>query len=966
MKRICTLFCLLLIAAGPMNAQWSIDPFINNPISTATSVQSFPVMISDGAGGAIITWRDSRNGATDLFAQRIDAAGVPQWTADGVAISTAANEQTFPCMVSDGAGGAIIAWADSRGGANYDIYAQRINGAGGVQWAANGVAISIAAANQIYPAILSDGSGGAIITWQDARSGNIDIYAQRIDGDGVAQWTLNGVVITTAAGDQYAPAIASDGSGGAIITWYDYRNGSNFDIYAQRVIGSGLVQWTANGVAICLASDAQLSPTIVGDGSGGAIITWYDHRNGTNDDIFAQHINSAGVVQWGVNGYLICGAANYQQYPFIVSDGSGGAIITWTDSRSGAYNDIYAQRINGSGNVLWTSDGVGICVAAYHQSTPCIIGDGSGGATIAWTDQRILGTSDVYAQRVNYAGLAQWTANGVAISTATGDQTNSALISDGAGGAIMAWQDYRGGLSYDIYAQKVDKFGYFATNTPRLTDVKDVAADQGGKVTVAWDRADLDAYPAQTITYYSLWRGIDLSAIPPQARFVEPQELSEGFQGNVYRRVINAGVTTNWELVGTQTSHYLSSYSFSAPTLADSTSGGTGSLTYFVSAHTSNQFIFWDSNVDSGYSVDNLSPASVAPVSATVQAGPTVSIHWKPDGIDSDVGHYEVHRSTTSGFTPGPSTKIGTTSDTLLVDGAPVNGQTNYYRIVTVDVHGNMSGPSPQAAAMLTTTQDYDISDKWNMVSVPLSVVDYSKTTLFPTAVSNAFAYEGGYSIKSTLANNAGYWVKFSGAQSVPMTGYLRNLDTVIVSTGWNMIGSLSSSVATSSISSEPAGIVTSQFFGYTGSYVTSAAIDPGKAYWVKVQQDGKLILASSAAEPAARINIVPTSELPPSPPDAEAAANTSIIPTEFSLGQNYPNPFNPATTIEFDVAKPALVSLKIYDVLGREAATLVNERLEPGRYTRSWDATHVESGLYFYKFTTESFTSTKKLLLVK
>jgi photosystem II stability/assembly factor-like uncharacterized protein len=89
-------------------------------------------------------------------------------------------------------------------------------------------------------------------------------------------------------------------------------------------------------------------------------------------------------------------------------------------------------------------------------------------------------------------------------------------------------------------------------------------------------------------------------------------------------------------------------------------------------------------------------------------------------------------------------------------------------------------------------------------------------------------------------------------------------------------------------------------------------------------------------------------------------------IPSAFSLSQNYPNPFNPSTFIKFDVSKSSFVSLKIFDALGREIAALVNEQLKPGTYQVDWDGTNYTSGVYFYKLYTESYTATKKMILVK
>ncbi len=89
-------------------------------------------------------------------------------------------------------------------------------------------------------------------------------------------------------------------------------------------------------------------------------------------------------------------------------------------------------------------------------------------------------------------------------------------------------------------------------------------------------------------------------------------------------------------------------------------------------------------------------------------------------------------------------------------------------------------------------------------------------------------------------------------------------------------------------------------------------------------------------------------------------------IPLTTALGQNYPNPFNPATHIQFSVTDLQLVTLKVYDVLGREVATLLNEQKSPGTYDVQWNASNMASGVYFYRLTAGNFIATKKLLLMK
>jgi hypothetical protein len=90
-------------------------------------------------------------------------------------------------------------------------------------------------------------------------------------------------------------------------------------------------------------------------------------------------------------------------------------------------------------------------------------------------------------------------------------------------------------------------------------------------------------------------------------------------------------------------------------------------------------------------------------------------------------------------------------------------------------------------------------------------------------------------------------------------------------------------------------------------------------------------------------------------------------IPKTYSLSQNYPNPFNPVTNIRFGLPKASVVSLKVYDILGREVAELVkNENLKAGSYLFDFDASNLPSGIYCYKFSAGDFSDVKKMVLVK
>ncbi|MBK9333016.1 MAG: T9SS type A sorting domain-containing protein [Ignavibacteria bacterium] len=104
---------------------------------------------------------------------------------------------------------------------------------------------------------------------------------------------------------------------------------------------------------------------------------------------------------------------------------------------------------------------------------------------------------------------------------------------------------------------------------------------------------------------------------------------------------------------------------------------------------------------------------------------------------------------------------------------------------------------------------------------------------------------------------------------------------------------------------------------------------------------------------------------IPPDEPVGIQPMNTNV-PSSFNLYQNFPNPFNPATSIKFDIAKSGNVKLTVFDILGREVFTLVNENLNPGTYQVNLDGSNISSGVYFYKFSTEGFTEMKRMIMMK
>ncbi len=474
--RVASLYLLALLSvASPARSQWIEDGV---PVCTVGGNQSEPSIVPDGAGGAIIVWSDERTGAY-VFAQRLNSAGVPQWTAGGVLVSNPGLAASSPVAVADGFGGAIVAYSEQH--ASTEIYAQKINSTGVTQWG-GGLPVCTAAGNQTGAAIVSDlrttsiaPGPGAVITWTDLRSGNQDVYAQAVTGDGIVRWAANGVPIRTGANADFNPIIITDGTGtvnqakGVFIAWQNIA--SDFDVYAHRLSAAGVDQWAAGGTPIGSGSGNQTAPAAAYIGSSSAIMAWSNDA-AAGSRVYAQRIGSGG---WTPGGIQVSTAGAGGNEIRVISDGVGGAIIGWSDFRAGN-QDIYAQRLDGSGNRRWPANGVPIVNAADYQGNCVMVTDLARGAIVIWRDDKPnLVMRDLYAQRVDSSGVKRWNAAGVPVSLGNGDKINPVACADGIGGAIVAWTDFRntegdGGNNRDIYAQHVSAGGGVVAVETRVAD----------------------------------------------------------------------------------------------------------------------------------------------------------------------------------------------------------------------------------------------------------------------------------------------------------------------------------------------------------------------------------------------------------------------------------------------------------------------------------------------------------------
>ncbi len=483
--------------------------FNGAPTSLSVYDQVGPALVSNGGGSVTSAWFDMGNGSPTIRGRGITHYGDSMWDGSTGIVAPVANIDIAPWTLPDGAGGMIGVWNDYRNG-NWDIYAQHFDGNGNNLWG-NGVALCLAVGDQTHPTLVTDGAGGAIVAWTDGRSPTAgDIYVRRIDASGNPQWAADGVALCTATGGQGSPRMIPDGFGGAVLVWGDFRAG-DWDVYARRVDATGNPVWANDGIPIASTSQMEYDYHIKGDGAGGALISWMtpnttmDPARGT---VHVTRIDILGNPHWPAPATL-CDLEGDRVPTDMFPDGAAGAIVAWHDYRSGSNADIYVSRVNSLGDTPWTPNGVAVCTAPGNQLDPVLASDGAGGVIVAWTDNRGGATADIYAARIDPTGTPMWIPNGIPVSSAASHQGNPRIVFDDAGGVVLAWEDSRNGNTA-IFVQRLDaQYGEWGHPEPKLISVADVPADNGGFVTLEWTASQRDVLGDDLITDYTIWRSLD-------------------------------------------------------------------------------------------------------------------------------------------------------------------------------------------------------------------------------------------------------------------------------------------------------------------------------------------------------------------------------------------------------------------------------------------------------------------------
>ncbi|NQU06061.1 MAG: hypothetical protein HQ568_08210, partial [Calditrichaeota bacterium] len=442
------------------------------------------------AGEVGFVWSDCRNGYRDVYMQVISTDGEFKFDENGLRITSNQSHQEDPVIYPSSDGGWFISWWESFAIGYRDsinLYCTKINSEGERIWAIDewiGVPVCVGQnivhlgeGFSILCQIQEDNDGGCILVWQNQHIYEADIYAMHVNSEGELDenWEENGISVVAENGSQTQLDAISDGEGGMIIVWKDGRDDRDYNIWAQRITSNSELLWgNGIGVIVCSNDENQEKPKLCSDGANGAFIVWVDERNWneTHRDIYAQRINTDGELLWSEEGDAVCTVEREQSAVLIAASGEAEAIICWEDKRNERETtDIYSMLINGNDEMVkeWEPEsGVPVVIADRYQNHVRICSDSEGGAYFVWEDERdgSFPEVDIDAQRINGEGSNVWEENGIPICTDVGAQLGPAICQT-ENSFTMAWADWSSG-SFDLKIQRVSGEGEFVWEENRL------------------------------------------------------------------------------------------------------------------------------------------------------------------------------------------------------------------------------------------------------------------------------------------------------------------------------------------------------------------------------------------------------------------------------------------------------------------------------------------------------------------
>ncbi len=458
----------LLIAGvclpGLARGQWATDSGSTLSISSLSSEQVLAKVVPTADGGCYISWFDNSAGGYDVRLQRLDVSGVKQWGTDGILIADREFSSVQDYAVAlHASGDAIVAYRDDGAvsGATAQISAQRVTPAGVKVWGANGVSLSSGLPGKNQPRLTASADGSIFVGWSFQPTGSASqVAVQKLDANGNGLWASETVL--SEASRSMTLSDLKPGLSGSVIALWVRAGGTNpitsaKHLYLQNLDSTGAPAWNGGSPVIAFDSSSVQNgnfPALVSDGAGGAVIGWYE--TGGSRNAYIQHVLSDGTLKFAAP------VASTGATPGRIRVGASAAYdaaelsytLAWpeTDEGSQSLNSVVAQKFDSTGTLVWGSTGTEL-VAPTTAMQPSFVGCHAvqSGAVIAWIETASFQNARLVAGRVDLAGSLVWTSE---LSGISGGKSRLSCAVSTQGPIVAAFQSGDAG-NYDLYAQNV-------------------------------------------------------------------------------------------------------------------------------------------------------------------------------------------------------------------------------------------------------------------------------------------------------------------------------------------------------------------------------------------------------------------------------------------------------------------------------------------------------------------------------
>jgi hypothetical protein len=351
------------------------------------------------------------------------------------------------------------------------------------QWVPNGIPVGSTGQIQEQEGALicPDNEGGCFVAWGEQvvnSTTDVDCYLQHVLADGRLdpRWPIRGAAVVVVPNGQDLASIISDGAGGSILFWLDLRTPTmENDLYASRVGSNGQVAqgWTSNGTPVCLGPGGRTPSSVCRDGSGGAYFSWDDYADGT-ERARVTHVSGDGILVpgWPAGGLLATSYLGASGASTLISE-PDGCLIVWADerNRSPLGVNMWALRLTATGQIYpgWNPAGTPLTTIGTTTEIRRAVSDGAGGAFVAWDDNRVGVVPqnpfyyDIYSQHVFADGTRdpRWPVDGLPVCNAPDAQYDFDMGEDGSGGCVFMWEDDRANF-FEVYGQRLQADGTVA------------------------------------------------------------------------------------------------------------------------------------------------------------------------------------------------------------------------------------------------------------------------------------------------------------------------------------------------------------------------------------------------------------------------------------------------------------------------------------------------------------------------